>query len=285
MRLGFWLTHPLSYGALDGRSVEQWFEAYFLTPPYTPWIEVVLTDYQKWTSLSSDEVQNYLQLLTLADNYPDIKVSFVVGMGGSLEPWSTQLTKLGNFVDAMSAHRSCVSVGIMTEYAGFDYHNYQRWSEIRDVINSYDLPMVNYRSPANNFPNLLIEDGFHDLFHTNYPLRDDGAHTLKGGWQSEYFVGISIGYWSTFNFPGSTSSDGQPRGYSQYAVDSIINQALTIQQDNPGARQFVSLCPGYSSNSFIGVSGVQTNQLWDNPILRSWIWNSPNYRENFVLAA
>jgi hypothetical protein len=51
------------------------------------------------------------------------------------------------------------------------------------------------------------------------------------------------------------------------------------------ARQFLEIDVGFSANgTFTGVSGQVTNQLWDNPVLRNWIWTDPNYQSDFALA-
>ena len=283
MRLGFWLTHPFTQ--MQGLSVQQWFNAYFLTEPYPSYAEILLTDYPKWTNVNGNEVQNYLQLLTLADSYPNIQIAFMIDFYATSDAWSTQLQKLGTFTSAVASHSSAVSVGIMTEYIGFPRGDKAKWVAVRDVINSYGLPMVNYRSyPEYNDPDLPMSEGFHDMFHTNYPMRDDTDAALDWATNPEYYVGLSARYWSNFKFEGTSNSDGQPRGLNQYSIERIVSKAVAVNKANLGTRRWVAICAGFSIASFTGVSGESTTQMWDNPSLRRMIWAIPLYQENYILS-
>jgi hypothetical protein len=76
---------------------------------------------------------------------------------------------------------------------------------------------------------------------------------------------------------------GSAKGWNQCVVSTELKVAVAFPQQQQ--RQFLELDVGFSSSgSFMGVSGQNTNQLWDNPRLRNWIWTDPNSQGNFILS-
>jgi hypothetical protein len=209
-------------------------------------------------------------------------VGFRVGADSPSDSWATQLSKLDAFCVEVAKHPSTLSVGVMTEYAGFDYYDKQLWKDLRNVVNDHGLPFISYRVQGSGAPALPVSDGFYDVFHTNYPYVTDLEAGLSWATDPNYYVGISAGYWSDFAFPGSSGADGRPHGYSAYAVNAIITTVVEVAEDTPQTRQLVALCPGFSDNRFIDSSGVETNQLIFHPELRSWIWDESQYHEYFL---
>ncbi|MGI0081647.1 MAG: hypothetical protein ACRECH_18760, partial [Nitrososphaerales archaeon] len=149
-------------------------------------------------------------------------------------------------------------------------------------------PFVNYYvSPS------MIPNGGYLIGHTNFP---GGAGSYAQVYTLDFFtsslyLGIDSGFYGDFQFPstvtcpiGSSSIDKGTSGWNQCVVNTEISTALAQPSQ---FRQFVNFVAGFAGpqfSTFTDTAGIKTSQLWDNPTLRSWIWNDPQYQSNFVLS-
>ena len=265
----------------------QFFNQYFLTPPYPASLEMMvfgpLNDEQTGGSSNTQASINYWsQVAALADKYPAVEMQFMVAFDMSN---SSQWTLFQQFVSALSSHTSVYSVGIEGEYAkGKTLPNMQ---QAMSIVHGGGKTFVNYLVDPS-----VVPAGGYIIGHTNFPGGDAGGGTTVCEldlFTSSPYIGISDGYYSAFNFPengtfDSTCQSKSTLGWNQSIVDAVISHALS----HPiSTRQFVNLAVGFPSpqfSTFIDSAGISTSQLWDNPTLRSWIWNNTSYSTNFVLS-
>lgn len=274
--LGCWLYQPVEQSHY---SVELWKKTYFDLPPYFSFLEYMATDFSVWSTKMTMAGGKFQQLLTLCDQNPNIKIAVMLGQ---LDLTPSRITALNNFCNAMIDHKSVSSIGVETEYVGFDITVKSNWIAFRDIINFYGFPMVNYRIDKPVVGGLPVSEGFHEIGHTNFPIPSDGAWTVDWFIDPNKQVGISCGLYDSAKFPGTwskakgyTPSTGYDNyGWSQEALNWILDRSANQPL---GVRLYTSLCPGYSTSTFNGVGGAITNELWDNPTLRTWITLNANY--------
>lgn len=281
-RLGFWLVSPMeNYPYIY--SPKEFFDAYFMTPPYPSFLEYITGNKENWASPNGMMNPNsrFQQLLTIADGYPNIKIAVMLV---SIDMSANTLTSLDSFCNAMKGHRSVASIGVEGEYMNFDAAVKANWTRIRDIINKYGFPFVTYR-PDVGGQFMSATEGMYAINHGNFP---HGDHSEVCGWFTDAAnIGISLG-WAQGSepFPGNFTLangiytlDPSNWGWDQEVIDIILGYSTSLPLST---RLYTSLCPGQAPSSFVGVSGKTARELWDNPTLRSWIWNSPKYKGNFI---
>ena len=294
--LGFWLQE----GDVLGRyTPSAFFNAMFLTPPYPSSIEVMVFGITQDEMVNlgcstsangvGESVSYWGQVAKMADAYPNIKLTFAIAFDPSNGGSGTY--GLGCFkalAQSLAQYPSVYGIGIEGEYTR--PQNDLTASMVQAAMNdvtSVGKKFINYYVPFK-----LIPSGGYDIVHSNFPAQGDQVNSLQPSDPST--IGLSAGYYDTFQFPStftcpigpnavaSGALTNEPQGWDQCVVSTILSVTMSLAATQ---RQFLELCPGLSSSGyFTGVSGQSTNQLWDNPTLRSWIWTSPNYQGNFVLS-
>ena len=276
---GFW------EGATEARgySPSEFFNAYFLTPPYPSFLEAIIT-----TNWNTSSVQNwYDQMLTLADQYPNIEIAFMLGAPITEttmdDPNHPIWTDFENFIIRMKSHRSLFSVGIMWEY--FEPDEWQTVMNAYAITQRHGIRFVSYRSGYEFMVGNQQIDGIWDIAHSNFP--EGGQMSTLDRGVGFFNIGMSSGYARTHSdFPSTTPcptdrAASTDYGWQKCTVDEIINNAVA---KNDKVRHAVTILPEATTFSFTGVSGETTRRLWDNPTLRQWIWENPNYTSNFILS-
>lgn len=289
-RLGFWLQEA---DVMEHYSASGFFNAMFLTPPYPSSLEVMIfaisqaeTNGQPCSSASSyiSSSETYWgQVAQLADSYPNIRLVYEVAFDPSSPTYGVSC--FGAVASSFAAYASVYGIGVEGEYStkGVTTAVYQ--SAMAEV-QSLGKKFINY------YPAATLPSGALVIGHTNFPGGDAGGYdqvaTLSYYTTSQY-VGLDSGYYASFQFPsgvscpiGASAMNAGTAGWNQCVVETELATAVGLPTQ---ARQFLELDPGFdASGSFIGVSGQSTNQLWDNPTLRSWVWTDPDYVTNFILS-
>jgi hypothetical protein len=293
-RLGFWLQDgdALKYPATT------FFNSMFLTPPYPSSLEVMIFAIQQdqmnnfgcsaSTPYVSGAIKYWGQVAQLADSYPNIRLIFEVAYDPSSGGSGTYgLQCYNTIVKALGQYQSVYAMGVEGEYTTADQGmtQAQMQTAMSDVTATGKLFVSYYiYSP------LSIPSSGYAIDHTNFPAQGDQLATLQ--MSSSQGIGLSSGYYGSFAFPSSVacpigatsigSGAKQPQGWDQCVVSTELSTAVSMSASQ---RQFLEFAVGFSSSgSFTGVSGQSTNQVWDNPTLRNWIWTDPNYQSNFILS-
>ena len=294
-RLGFWLqdSDAIKYPA------STFFNAMFMTPPYPSSVEVMIFAIQQdesngyGCSASANYVGSSInywgQVAQMANSYPNIRLIFEIAFDPSSGGSGTYgLSCFNTMVQALSQFPSVYGLGVEGEYTKVSdgMTEAQMQTAMNDVTSAGKL-FINYYAPV------AIPSGGYDITHTNFPAQGDQVGTLQD--HDSQTVGISSGYYDGFPFPSTFTCPigpndvatgaltNEPQGYNQCVISTELSAAVSFSPTS--ARQFLELCPGFSSSgSFTGASGQSTNQLWDSPTLRNWIWTDPNYQPNFVLS-
>ena len=285
-RLGFWLQESNSFPP-----AQTFFNTMFLTPPYPSTLMVMIFGIQQdeisgfgcstSAHYTGGSASYWGQVAKMADSYPSIRLIFDIyfdpASGGS---GTYGLSCFDSLVNSLGQYPSVYGLGVEGEYtsvaAGMTEAEMQ--TAMNDVTAIGKL-FVNYYAPV------AIPSGGYDIVHTNFPSSTDPESTLQD--HDSHTIGIDSGYYYGFPFPGSATCPISPRTYgvnwNQCVVNTEISAAATFSPAT--ARQFLELDVGFSSSgSFTGVSGLTTNQVWDNPVLRNWIWTSPSYQSSFILS-
>lgn len=275
-KLGFWMQASTT---VDDYDADTFFNAMFLAPPYPAFLEMMIG--------SASQIQRYTPWLdrvaSLADAYPNIELAYMVAFNMSDE---ADWTVFENFVEAMRNHTSVNMIGIMGEYATSNSAtNMQR---AKDIVEARGKLFVSY------FIREVYGPSFLEIGHINWPSTPNrGGLEDALDWFSTFppYIGLSHGYYYTMPFPDDRPLPDNPRertivnhGWSQEVIKRSIDHTVLFGDT---VRHVLSLCVGFSgepTNFFTGVSGINTNRLWDNPLLRQWIWENPNYQGNFVLS-
>lgn len=295
-RLGFWLQD----GDIYKYPAQTFFNAMFLTPPYPSSLEVMIFAIQQdqinhfgcsaSTHYVSGAIKYWGQVAQMADSYPNIRLVFEVAYDPSSGGSGTYgLGCFNTIVHALGQYPSVYAMGVEGEYTPVSkgMTEAQMQTAMSDVTSTGKL----FASYFIHSP-LSIPAGGYDIAHTNFPAQGDQVTTLRMA--DSQTVGLSSGYYDGFGFPStftcpigassvaSGALTNKPQGWNQCVVSTELSVAASIPASE---RQFVNFAPGFStSGNFVGVSGVSTNQLWDNPTLRNWVWTDPNYGGNFILS-
>jgi hypothetical protein len=203
-------------------------------------------------------------------------MNIMVAIGDMTKPISLQF--LQYYVDNLKSHLSVGGIGIEGEYT--QYESLALMTQARDIILASGKWFNNYYVK----PATLIPAGGGSIFHTNWPSYQKEVELKFAA--SSPTVGISSGYYAYFPFPETRLLPTDPKvsvdgyGWQKAAVAKCLSYPLNLPANT---RQFVNLCVGMA-DSFIGVSGITHTDLWDNLVLRRWIWKDPSYRPNFLLS-
>jgi hypothetical protein len=287
--LGFWLQES---NVMQVYSPSSFFKAMFLTPPYPSSVEVMifapLQDETNGYGCSTS--QNYVgsslsywgSVALSAESYPKIRLIFEI----AFDPMSNTygLNCFNSMVQVLGSYSSVYGIGVEGEFTP-TINETQMQTAMSDVTSLGKL-FINYYVPV------PIPSGGFAISHTNFPAQGDQVTTLQS--VSPQTIGISSGYYDSFPFPSTFTcpigpndvatgaTTNEPQGWNKCVVSTELSEALSLPAS---ARQFVELVPGYSaSGNFIGASGQVTNQMWDNLLLRGWIWNDSNYLLNFMFS-
>jgi hypothetical protein len=233
----------------------------------------------------SASINYWSQVAQMADSYPNIRLVFEVAFNATSSTYG--LSCFNTIVQGLSQYSSVYGIGIEGEYTSGKTAS--TYSVAMGYVTTADKLFINYFAPAGYIP-----AGGYDITHTNFPAQGDQVGTLQDA--DSQTVGLSSGYYDSFPFPSnftcpigpeevaSGALNNEPQGYNQCVVSTELATAASFSPASE--RQFLELCPGFSSGgSFTGVSGQSTTQLWDNPTLRNWIWTDPSYQGNFVLSS
>ena len=283
LRLGFWLQEADIY---EHYSASTFFNTMFLTPPYPSSLEVmifgILQDETNGFGCSTsshytgESASYWGQVASMADNYPSIRLVYEI----AFDPSSTTygIGCFDSLASVFAQYPSVYGIGIEGEYTTNQVSTSTYQSAMSEV-QSLGKQFINY------YPQVTLPTGALVIGHTNFPSSTDPESTLTLYTSSEY-VGMDSGYYDNFPFPGTAtcpiSSSTYGVNWNQCVEQTELSTALGMPS---GTRQFLEFDPGFdASGSFTGVSGQSTNQLWDNPTLRNWIWTDPNYQPNFILS-
>jgi hypothetical protein len=290
--LGFWLVDSSLQNCtweggyqLCGSShpAQLFFNSMFLTPPYPSSAEILLLGIQsdheahiRPTSPGSFTQRNiafFANLASLADSHPNIKLIFEVAFIPGNPTYGYSALQL--YLNAFKSHPSVYAIGIDYEQTKLILGRDMTMGEVRTTMNyvtSTGKEFISYYIPTSILPSGALQ-----IFHTNFPSSTDPESDLL--LTGPTIVGISSGYYSTNPFPGSASCPipliDSHLNWNKCLVSTELSKAASLPSFT---RQFLEFSTGFSSSgSFKGVSTLYTNQLWDNPTLRNWIWTDPNY--------
>jgi hypothetical protein len=290
-RLGFWLQEA---DIMDHYSASAFFNAMFLTPPYPSSIEMmvfgILQDQHgnRGCNTGSGYIGSSLsywgQVAQLADSYRNIRLVFEIAFNATSSTYG--LGCFNSVAQGLAQYPSVYGIGVEGEYTRGITEG-QMQTAMNDV-SSLGKQFINYFIRS-----IPIPSGGYQIYHTNFPMQGDQVGTLmNNNSKTSQTVGISSGYYDSFPFPsnftcpigpGAVASGAltnEPQGYNQCVVSTELSTAVSLPI---AERQFVEFAPGFSSSgSFTGASGLSTDQLWDSPTLRNWIWTDPIYQDNFI---
>ena len=302
--LGFWVQEPNieqstsqgGYGVGGANPAELFFNTMFLTPPYPSSLEVVTTAILldessgfvpgNGGSFTSSSLAFWGNLASLADAYPNIKLVFEVAFNSGSSVYGVSAFKL--VTDSLATHSSVYGIGVDGEHSNITSASLQ--SACADVV-AAGKQCVNYYISQIN---VVEPPAGYEIRSTNFPEQGGQVGELQLGGTAT--VGLASGYYDHFPFPSNfTCPIGpdvvpppdsplslQPQGWNQCVVSTELNATVSFSPSSE--RQFLELAVGFAQTPFTGASGMSTNQLWDNPVLRNWIWTSPVYRSNFLLS-
>jgi len=296
MRLGFWLQES---DVMQHYSPVSFFNAMFLTPPYPSSLEVMIfaipqdetngNGCSASTPYVSASISYWGQVAHMADAYPSIRLVYEIAFDPTDGGQGTYgLSCFNTIVQSFAQYPSVYGIGVEGEFTrpASNLTSAEVQTAMGDV-NSAGKVFINYYVPET-----IIPSGGYDIYHTNFPGGDAGGYDQVGtlSQADPHTVGIDSGYYASFNFPGTvtcpigaSAMNSTTAGWNQCVVSTELKTAVGFIPSS--ARQFLELDGGFDANGyFTGVSGQSTNQLWDNPMLRSWIWNDPNYALNFLLS-
>jgi len=269
----------------------------FLTPPYPSSVEVMIfaisqaeLNNQPCSNSSSYIAQSedyWGEIARLSQSYPNIQLIYEIAFAPSSSSYGVSCFQtLANY---FAKYSSVYGIGIEGEYTRPQsaLTLVMMQSAESTVIGDGKVFVSYYVPPA------LIPSGGYLIGHTNFPGGDAGGYDQLSSlsiYSSGPYIGLDSGYYANFQFPsavtcpiGAHALNSTTAGWNQCVVNTEINTAVAI---SPAlSRQFLELDGGFdASGSFTGVSGQNTTQLWDNPVLRGWIWADPEYAANFILS-
>jgi hypothetical protein len=257
----------------------------FLTPPYPSSLEVMIfAPLQDQTngynpsssgSYTAAAIAYWGQIAQMADAYPNIRLVFDVAFNPSSSTYG--LSDYRIIVNGLSVYSSVYGLGVDGEYTP---ETLSLMTTAMSYVAGVGKQFVNYYAASGDIPS-----GGYSISHTNFPSSTDPEGTLNDA--NSQAIGLSSGYYGDFPFPGTAtcpiSSSTYGVNWNQCVISTELAAASSFSPTSE--RQFLELCVGFSSSgSFTGVSGETTNQLWDNPTLRNWIWTNPNYQGHFILS-
>jgi len=293
--LGFWVQEQ---DIVETYTPAVFFHSMFFTPPFPSSLEVmvfaILQDEKNGDGCSANSpyvassLSYWGQVASMANHYPIIRLMFEIAFDPSSGGSGTYGLGCFNTVTrALGQYSSVYGIGVEGEYVPVSQGmtEAEMQAAMTDVTATGKL-FINY------YPPVPVPTGGYYITHTNFPGGDAGGYDQVGTLQNydSQTVGLDSGYYSDFQFPGTAtcplgplSMNNATAGWNQCIVSTELSAAVNFRPAS--ARQFLELVAGFSaSGSFVGVSGQTTSQLWDNAVLRSWIWTDPDYLGNFTLS-
>ncbi len=291
-RLGFWLQEAdiIKYTWQGGyqqqgatHPAQLFFNSMFLTPPYPSSAEIMIfailqaKNNNQGCATTSGYIGNSIgfwgDLASLANSY-NIQLNYEIAFDVSGGTYG--LSCFNSMVQAFGGYSSIYGLGVEGEYT-FGVTDAQMQTA-QGYVTATGKQFVNYyiHGPTQQWGSTIA--------HTNFPGGDAGGYDQVGtlGIGGPGIIGLSSGYYASFQFPGSvtcpvgaTAMSSATGGWNQCVVSTELSTAIA---QPASSRQFLEFAVGFSSSgNFAGVSGQSTNQLWDNPTLRNWIATDPNY--------
>ena len=287
-RIGFWIQE---HGGFNPYTPQQFFDQYFMQPPYPSSLEVMIfSTIPRGGSLSAS-ISFWSQVASLADQYPNIEITPMLAFGTntsgpSLQNWP----EVQQWINALSPYSSIYSFGIEGEFS--TQLNVSDYSTVASFIHNTGKQFISYYLKGTKLTTAEGLGGYY-IGQSNFPDCYAGCYQANelNFFTDQYSVGGSWGVYFPAQFPGGISCPIGPNelnttnyGYNQCVIDTLISASVSLPLE---VRQFVNLDVGQSYpqySSFTDCAGVQTSEMWDNPIIRNWIWYNANYTTNFLLS-
>lgn len=289
---GFWLQE---YDVINTYTPSQFVSQYFGTPPYPALLEwmtfgpvddrgVGACGGVSAVSCTNRDIAYLVSLAADASVYPNVHILVEVAFN-----MNTQMGLFNDYIGNLSGYSSIYAIGVEGEYAS--NQNSGTFQTACSDVTGAGLQFVSYytfyssacggsSSTHTNFPNSIGQSSYDQLS----TILDTGSSV----------VGIDSGYYYYETFPstmtcpiGASASNNATNGWNSCVVDTALYAAThNVSSAN---REFVAFTVGFwgqdgktTANYFTDSGGISTYQLWDNPTLRNWIWNDPNYQPNFI---
>lgn len=301
-RLGCWIQGPPAY------TPQEFFDVYFLSPPYFAALEYIITEPSKGMALGTAR-DWFVSLLNLTLSYPNIEIPIMVAfdMQNEIE-WSN----LKSFLDVVKNYPTVYSVGISGEHVTYGApagtHDYTIGYLLNngliaesEVIALFDRAKSLVELRGLRFINYFIYYGsatlkyrYPSIFHTNWPMGRTHENSLSAsewldpatarGCSAGIFTG---GYNPDAQFPHPTQPPEDPYqpldgGWNQATINKVIEHGVSHGDD---VRHFITFATGFASEYFDGVSGKRTRAFWDIPLWRQYVWEKQQqYPLEFILS-
>ena len=305
-RLGYWLqegdimkgTWQGGYNSGGTDPAQLFFDTMFLTPPYPSSVEImifsIIQDESSGLtpgaagSYTASSISFWSNLASLAQAYPNIRLVYEIAFDPTNGATGTYgLPAFEMMVNAFGQYSGVYAMGVEGEYTKpASSLTTAEMQTAMGYVTATGKQFISYYVSQS-----VIPSGGYDIYHTNFPGGDSGGYDQVGSLQmyDSHTVGMDSGYYAPFAFPGTltcpiaaSAVTASTAGWNQCVVSTELSTALSMPA---GTRDYLELDPGFdASGTFVGVSGVTTNQLWDNPTLRNWIWTDSNYQGNFILS-
>ncbi len=283
--LGFWIDERSIFnGGQVLMTPQQFFNGYFLTPPY-PAALLFALGFVSGAPISISQKDAWLSSVAkLGDAYPNIEIDLLCFVNLTD---TSQVANLQSVISTLSGYSSIKHVEYEREYYGNTQAQLQSFKTIldqnqipimldpsqRSYFSGQNLPILNYAE----FPWFQSSDSAEAAIYQT-PLSSEIGKLFGEYAQVSNFPVSCI-------LPADSNLAANPpcNGWNQQVVQAIVDESLKVSTQN---RQLTYIAAGFvnQSQAFLGVSGISTRELWDNPTFRSWIWSDPNYVNNYVLS-
>ena len=251
-RLGFWIDERdiWSGGGLNW-TPQQFFNNYFDTPPYPSamlW-STGLNPSGPYEKGVQGEITWLNELASICDAKGlKILLLFFVNLSGSTVNGQIDQTQVfTDFMNSIKGHSSIVGAEYEREYFG---NTLQEKTIFRNIVKNAGYTNIVGRGDLISFPSDPVLD------YSTYPSYNGSIISTV------YKNSIGVGY-------GETGGGEVIPVWTQETVSSIINSSA----GNP----FVLI---YADRG----AKTQSQRLWDDPVLRGWIWTDTQYQSNFILS-
>jgi hypothetical protein len=252
--------------------------AYFDTPPYPAVLDIMVPIDRLWQC--EDWIVDVSQG---AQSYPNAEIHLYTYFDMADE---AQWTAFGNFLNRLQ-DTAVTYAGIDGEHVTFgaDWPNNaisQLWlsggisnAQLNDlfdrakgVVTSRGIAFICYYLV---FGDPSFRSNYVKMAHVPWPnnMRESGLDLNN----TPDFIGMKPGAIVNQQFPGNPPPD-DPNQIVQYGECDWTHEAVrrVLTHTVAGQRAYTIFGSGISTNSFTGVSGVNTPHLWDNPSFRQWVW-------------
>lgn len=352
--LGFWVAEDDIWGMNPAWTPQQFFNDYFMTPPYPStmqWTTGLTPTGASAPSTSNAEAQWFSGVASIADPYPSIQMTMLVFVDlsgysivtykgthspnfalqrssspsvdpndtGSYVAYSvTNLSPSKQYLIVLNSNTN-VTVASITTFTTNSTGGYSGYFQVPNEPESQNLWYITIQGTAVSYSVALQADQTIDF--TNYMNLLKGHRSIYGAqYEPEYFgnsaqenqafcnIVTSAGY-ACIRGPGSTTYPAVD--YSEYPYYTGVVQSslpnppyIGIGYGEVGAPICSSSpCPAWTQSTVTNIvnnsanipftyiySELDTNNpigntlLWNNPTLRGWVWNDPNYDTSYQLS-